>query len=266
MDFEAIKSFFTSLTLEKLAPALVTFLVGYFVLRILIKFFDRVLARSKITKTVHTFLRSTVKIALYSILALIIASALGIDVTSLVAVFSVVSLAISLAVQGLLSNVAGGIMILSAHPFEVGDWIEIGTIGGAVKEIGISYTTLLTGDSKEIFVPNSEISNSKITNFTKNGHRRVDMTFNASYKNDIEEVKVALLKAAMLPMVQMDPEPFVAVNKYGEHSIEYVLRVWTSASNYWSAYFEITERVKTCFDEAGIEMNYPHINVHTDVS
>lgn len=262
MDFTAIKSFFASLTLEKLTPALIIFVVGYFVIKALTKLFDRVLARSKIEKTIHGFLRSAFKILLNAILVLIIASSLGIDVTSLVALLSVASLAVSLAVQGALSNVAGGIAILTTHPFRVGDWVEIAGVSGTVHEIGMSYTTLLTADQKEIFVPNSEISSSKIINYTMAGSRRVDFTFTASYDDAVEDVKIALLKAAMLPMVQTEPAPFVAVNKYGDSAIEYVLRVWTSSADYWDAYFGITERVKICFDEAGITMTYPHLNVH----
>ncbi len=264
MDFAAIKSFFASLTLEKLTPALLIFVVGYFAIKALTKLFDRVLARSKIEKTVHGFLRAAFKILLNAIMVLMIVSSLGIDATSLVAILSVASLAISLAVQGALSNVAGGIMILTSHPFRVGDWVEIGTIAGTVQEIGMSYTTLLTGDQKEIFVPNNEISSSKIINYTMAGNRRVDFTFTASYDDAVEDVKTALRKAAMLPMVQTDPPPFVAVSKYGDSAIEYVLRVWTSAADYWDAYYGITENVKVCFDEAGITMTYPHLNVHLE--
>lgn len=266
MDFAAIKKFFASLTLEKLVPALIIFVIGFFVVKALTKLFEKVLARSKIEKTIHGFLRSAFKILLNAILVLIIASSLGIDVTSLVALLSVASLAISLAVQGALSNVAGGIMILTAHPFHVGDWVEIGTTSGTVHEIGMSYTTLLTADQKEIFVPNSEISSSKIINYTMAGSRRVDMTFTASYDDAVEDVKMALLKAAMLPMVQTEPAPFAAVNQYGNSSIEYVLRVWVASGDYWDAYFGITENVKACFDEAGITMTYPHLNVHLEAN
>lgn len=262
MDLTSIKSFFTSLTLQKLAPALIILVIGLFVIRIANALLEKMLNRSKIEKSIHSFLRSALKILLYALLVLIIASSIGIDVTSLVALLSVVSLAISLAVQGALSNVAGGVMILTTQPFHVGDWVEIAGVSGTVHEIGMSYTTLLTGDQKEIFVPNSEISASKIINYTTMGNRRVDMTFTASYDAAVEDVKTALLKAAMLPMVQTDPVPFAAVNKYGEHGIEYVLRVWTSADDYWDVYHNVTENVKVCFDEAGISMTYPHINVH----
>lgn len=262
MDLTKIKAFFASLTLEKLVPALVIFVVSYFAIKVLTRLFDKVLARSKIEKTIHGFLRSTFKILLNAIMVLMIVSSLGIDATSLVAILSVASLAISLAVQGALSNVAGGIMILTAHPFRVGDWVEVGTISGTVHEIGMSYTTLMTADQKEIFVPNSEISSSKIVNYTAVGQRRVDLTFTASYDDASEDVKTALLKAAMLPMVQTDPAPFTAVSKYGESAVEYVLRVWTASEHYWDVYYGITENVRVCFAEAGITMTYPHLNVH----
>ena len=264
MNPEDIKTFFSSLTLEKVGPALLILVVGLIVVKVLNIVFKKILTKSRVEKSIHSILCSAFKILLNCLLALIVASKLGIDVTSLVAILGVASLAISLAVQGALSNLTGGVMILTTHPFLVGDWVEIANVSGTVKEIGISYTRLMTADQKEIFIPNSEIAASKIINYTKAGSRRVDFTFSASYDSDVEEVKTALLKAAMMPKVQTEPAPFAAVNKYGDNSIEYVLRVWTAAEDYWDVWFGVTEKVKVCFDEAGIEMSYPHLNVHLD--
>ena len=128
----------------------------------------------------------------------------------------------------------------------------------------MTYTTLVTPDQKEIFVPNSEVAPPNHQLYRRN--RRVDLTFTASYDDAAETVKAALLKAADLPQVYKDPAPFAAVNRYGDSAIEYVLRVWTSAADYWDVYFGIVENVRTRFEEAGISMTYPHLNVHLDAA
>ena len=259
-----IKSFFASLTLQRLVPALIICVVGFLAVKGFMKLFNRILARSKVDPTIHGFLRASFRVLLTAIVVLMVVSSLGLDATSLVAVLSVASLAISLAVQGALSNIAGGLMILTTHPFRVGDWVEIAGIAGTVSEIGTSYTKLVTGDRKEIFVPNSEISATKIINYTMAGSRRVDLTFSASYDDDIETVKAALRKAADLPQVLAEPAPFFSVSSYGDSAISYIVRVWTASGDYWDVYYAITENVKACFDEAGISMTYPHLNVHLD--
>lgn len=258
------KKFLASLTLEKLAPAVLILVVGCFVIRLLTRLFEKVLSRSHIEKNAHGFLRSAFRILLYTIVVLMAASSLGFDVTSLIAVLSVISLAFSLAIQGALSNLAGGITVLTTHPFRVGDYVEIGTVSGTVAEIGMSYTKLHTADSKEIFVPNSEITSSKIINYTMSGRRRVDLTFTASYRDSAETVKAALLQAARLPAVQSDPAPFAAVSRYTDSAVEYVLQVWVASEDYLDVYYAITERVRACFENAGIAMAYPRYNIHLD--
>lgn len=266
VDTAQITHFFSSLTLEKLPPAIITFIIAYAASRVVLKVADKLFARSKLEKTIEKFLRSALRILMWALIFLIVAGSLGIDVSSMIALLSVASLAISLAVQGALSNLAGGLMLLSTRPFRVGDFVEVGTVSGTVQEIGMTYTTLATPDQKEIFVPNSEVASTKIINYTAVTDRRVDLTFTASYDDATDTVKAALLKAADLPQVHKDPAPFVAVNRYGDSSIEYVLRVWTSATDYWDAYFTIVENVRMRFDEAGISMTYPHLNVHLDAA
>ena len=264
LDFSAVKTFFASLTLQRLVPALIICAVGFVAIKGFMKLFNRILARSKVDPTIHGFLRAAFRVLLTTVVVLMVVSSLGLDATSLIAVLSVASLAISLAVQGALSNIAGGLMILTTHPFRVGDWVEIAGIAGTVVEIGTSYTKLMTGDRKEIFVPNSEISASKIINYTMAGSRRVDITVSASYDDAVEDVKTALRKAVLLPQVQTEPAPFVALSGYGDSAIEYIVRVWTASDDYWDVYYGILENVKICFDEAGISMTYPHLNVHLD--
>lgn len=264
VDLSAVTKAFGAISTARILPAIITFIIAYFVLKLVIKLVGNLLDRTPMEKTIVRFIRSSLRIVMWVLISIITASALGIDTTSMVALISVASLAVSLAVQGALSNLAGGVTLLSTHPFRVGDFVEVGGVSGTVQEIGMTYTTLTTADQKEIFVPNSEISSSKIINYTAMTSRRVDLTFTASYDDAVEDVKAALLKAAMLPQVQTEPAPFAAVNNYGDSSIEYVLRVWTTPAEYWNVYYAIVENVKICFDEAGITMTYPHLNVHLD--
>ena len=261
----AISSFFASLTVSTVIPAILILIVGLIAVKLLLKLFRKALERSKLERSLHTFLLSTMRILLYAILAIIVVGTLGINVTSLVAVLSVASLALSLAVQGVLSNLAGGLQILTTHPFRVGDYVEFGGISGTIAEIGLVYTQITTVDNKEIFVPNSEVSTSKIINYTTENTRRVDLTFTASYDSPVEDVKTALFDAAArVPTILNDPPIFVRVLKYNDSNIEYVVRAWTSTADYWDSYFDLTENVKKVFDEKHIIMTYPHLNVHMD--
>ena len=260
VDTSAITKVFSAISAANVVPAIITFVISYFVLKIVVKIVGNLLDRTPMEKTIVRFIRSSLHIVMWVLISVITASALGID--TMVALISVASLAVSLAVQGALSNLAGGVTLLSTHPFRVGDFVEVGGVSGTVREIGMTYTTLTTADQKEIFVPNSEVSSSKIINYTMVGTRRVDLTFTASYDDAVETVKAALRKAAALPQVLEDPPLFVAVNNYGDSAIEYVLRAWTSSADYWDVYYRIIENVKVCFDEAGITMTYPHLNVH----
>jgi small conductance mechanosensitive channel len=263
MNYDSIIGFFSSLTLGKLVPAILIIIAGIFIIKGLLTLFDRALQRSKLEKSLHGFLRSTLKIVLYALLVIIVAGTLGINVTSLVAVLSVVSLAVSLAVQGTLSNLAGGIQVLTAHPFKVGDFVEIGGISGTVREIGLVYTVVETVDNKNIYVPNSDVSSAKIINYTSQDKRRVDLTISASYDAPVETVKAALVEAAgECATTFATPAIFARVSKYGDNAIEYTLRVWTATESYWDTYFDVLENVKKVFDARGIAMTYPHVNVH----
>jgi small conductance mechanosensitive channel len=193
---------------------------------------------------------------------LIAASSLGIDVSGIIALASVLTLAISLSVQNALSNVIGGFTLLYTKPFKSGDYVEIASESGTVDEIGMSYTKLITPDNKVIYIPNSAVVAADIVNFTVSGTRRVDLTISASYDAPTDQVIAALYDAAKVPGVMTDPAPFAAVNKYGDSAIEYVLRVWTKTDDYWDVNFAINEKVRASFSQSNIEMTYPHLNVH----
>ncbi len=255
--------FLSTLTLDRIVPTIIILVAGFFIIKSLIKLFDRILERSRLEKSLHAFLHSLMKILLYAILIIIAAGTLGINVTSLVALLSVASLAVSLAVQGTLSNFAGGIQVLSAHPFKVGDYVDISSVQGTVSETGLVYTKLITPDNKVICIPNSEVSSSKIINYSTEENRRVDLVITASYDAPVDEVKDALITAArMVPTVFETPAVVSRVNGYKDSAIEYQLRAWTANETYWDSYYEMMENVKKVFDERGLKMTYPHVNVH----
>ena len=198
------------------------------------------------------------------LLGLIVASCLGIDVTGIVALASVLTLAISLSLQDLLTNVFGGFTLLYTHPFASGDFVEIAGQSGSVKEIGLTYTKLNTADNKLISIPNSAVVSSEIVNYTANGTRRAEIIVSASYDSPVDQVLEALLEAANLETVEKDPAPFAAINRYGDNAIEYVLRFWNTNSTYWNNYCTVNKRIKEVFDARSIHMTYPHLNVHLD--
>lgn len=263
-DAQAVKGFFDSLTWQKVIPPLVLLLVALVAVRLLLRLFDRALERSRLERAAYAMLRSVMKVLLYFILLLLVAAQLGVDVSSLVAILSVISLALSLAVQGALTNVVGGVTLLTTRPFKAGDFVELGDQSGTVLEVSVTYTKLQTPDNKIVSIPNSTAAAARITNFSAAGTRRVDLTVSASYRSPVESVKAALLRAANSPTSLFTPEPFAGVKEYGDSAITYVLQVWSSASDYWTTYFTVNEAISREFAQDGIEMTYPHLNVHLD--
>ena len=262
---DEIKSFLGAVTLANILPTVVVLLVGVLVIRAVLKLAKKSLKKSKLENAAASLILSLLKVVLYGLLGMMAASKLGIDVTGVVALASVASLALSLALQDSLSNVIGGFLLLSNHPFRTGDYVEIGGQGGTVQTIDITYTKLSTTDNKIISIPNASVLGSQIINYSSAGTRRVDISVSASYDTPIETVKAALLAAAELDAVLDTPAaPFAAVMSYGESAINYCLRVWTSADEYWNVFFTINENIKTEFDKAGVQMTYPHLNVHID--
>lgn len=235
----------------------------YVFIRLAVRGADRAMERAGMDRGIRTFLRSGLKVLLWLVAICILLGYLGVPMTSLVAVLSVLGLAVSLAVQGILSNLAGGIMIVSTRPFGAGDYVEVGSIGGTVKEVGLAYTVLTTPDNKVIHIPNGEISGKTIINYSANDQRRVDLSFTVSYDADPETVKGCIARVAgEHNKVLFTPAPMVRVKGYGSSSIEYVVRVWCATGDYWDVYFDMQEQVKAAFDKAGVEMTYDHLNVH----
>lgn len=250
--------------LDRILPFVLILLLGVIVIRIVAKLVSKMLSRTKLEKAAHGMICSLVKTILYLLLALMAASSLGIDVTGVLALASVVTLAVSLALQDLLTNLVGGFTLVYTHPFSSGDYVEIAGQGGTVMEIGMTYTKLNTPDNKLVQIPNASVVSSEIVNYSCTGKRRVTVEISASYDTPVDKVLEALKEAASVEGVLEDPAIFAAVTGYGEHAIQYVVRVWCPTEIYWDVYFATVYNIKKIFDREGLKMTHPHLNVHVD--
>ena len=250
--------------LSKIFQAVILLAAGVLAIRIVMKVLRASLEKSRLEKAAHTLITSLAKAALYILLGLIVASSLGIDVSSIVALASVLTLALSLALQNMVSNIIGGFTILYTRPFHSGDYVEIAGQGGTVQEINMTYTMLSTPDNKLISIPNSAVVAAQIVNYSAADSRRVDVEASASYEVPTQKVIDALVLAGTVDKALLDPAPVAVVTGYGESAIQYSLRLWAKAEDYWDVYFQVNQRVKNTFDEQGIAMTYPHLNVHLD--
>lgn len=253
-----------SISLSSILSALVVYIICYAAIKILCRAFEKMLNASRhLDASLKSFFRSAIKASLWTIAVIIIAGTLGIPVTSLVAVLSVAGVALSLALQGLLSNLFSGITILTTHPFKVGDYVEIGGQEGTVKSIGLFYTGIATVDNRIVYAPNGNVTSGQIINHTAEDLRRVVIAITASYDSATEDVRAACLDAiAMTETALSEPAPFVAIKSYGSSSIEYTVRAWCKSSDYWDTFFGLNENLRVCFEKHGAEMSYDHLNVH----
>lgn len=264
---DLILSWFRSLAafgLGKVFPSVILLAAGILAIQLVMKLLAGLLQKTKLEKAAHSLVKSVVRVALYLVLGLIVASNLGIDVTGVVALASVLTLAVSLSVQNALTNLIGGFTLLSTKPFSAGDFVEIAGQSGTVQEVGLTYTKLNTADNKVVSIPNSAVVSAQIVNYSVSGTRRVEVRVSASYTAPVEKVLEALKEAADVPTALQEPACVAAVSGYGESAIEYVLFVWCKSEDYWTTQFEINKNVKTVFDANQVEMTYPHIHVHVD--
>ena len=244
--------------------ALIALVLGVLAIRIIMKIIRVTLEKSKLEKAAHSLITSLAAATMYILLGLTVLSTMGIDVTSIVALASVLTLALSLALQNMVSNIIGGFTILYTSPFHSGDYVEIAGQGGTVREINMTYTMLATADNRLISIPNSAVVSAQIINYSAAETRRVEILVSASYDAPTQTVIDALVLAGTVDNVLLEPAPKAVVTAYADSAINYSLRLWTKNEDYWDVYFTVNQRVKTIFDEQGIEMTYPHINVHLD--
>lgn len=256
--------FLQSTLFKKFCAALVILVAGVLGIRFVMKILTSSLEKSHLEKAAHSLITSLSRAAMYILLFLIVASALGIDVSSIVALASVLTLALSLALQNMVSNVIGGFMILYTHPFHSGDYVEIAGQGGTVREINMTYTVLATVDNRIVSIPNSAVVAAQIVNFTSADSRRVEIDVSAAYSAPTQKVLDALVLAGTVDNALLEPAPAAVITGYGDSAIQYNLRVWVRPGDYWDVYFLVNQRIKDIFDQQGIEMTYPHVNVHLD--
>ncbi len=247
----------------KLLIALIIFLIGRKIIRVVQRMMNRSFQRAGVEVGVSKFLKSLTEFCLYGLLILIIAGQLGISLTSLIAVVGTASLALGLALQNSLANFAGGVLILIMKPFKVGDYIISKEGEGTVSMIGLVYTTLVTIDNKAITVPNGTLSNSTVTNVTAMEKRRLDLTVGIGYRSDLKRAKEILEKLYREhPAVMKEEEITVFVDSLGDSSVVLGARGWVPAGDYWKTRWDITEKIKLAFDEAGIEIPFNQLDVH----
>lgn len=252
-----------ALTLETLLGAVLTLLTCVIAGRIVLKIFHRLLNNPQVDERARKYAVGGIRVVLWVVSILIVADQLGIPVTSLVALFSVLSLAVSLAVQSVLANIAGGIVILLTKPFKEGDFIETASGTGEVMDISLNYTYLETTDGLRVVVPNSTLSADRIINYTTLGKRRVVLKLTASYDAPTETVRTACRSAiGRTGRILADPEPEILLSSYGQSSIEYMVRVWCKPDDYSDVYYPLMENLRTAFAEHGVEMTYDHLNIH----
>lgn len=243
--------------------ALIVLLIGFKIISIIEKNLKKENKLSKIDKSVKTFLISILSISLKIVLLLIAASIVGIPTTSFITLLGSAAVAIGLALQGGLSNLAGGVMILIFKPFKVGDYIETNGITGTVKSITMFYTNLTTLDNKEIHLPNGNLTNNTITNYSANEERRIDLEFNVSYDSDIEKVKKVINEVIKESKYALkDKEHIVRLKKHADSSLTFDVKVWIKNENYWNAFYDLEEQIKKAFDKNNIEIPYPQLDVH----
>ena len=247
----------------KILLSILILLVGWKLINKLRKVFDKFAVNRNYDITLHTFLSAFLHLSLKALLIIGILEFLGIKLTGLAAILASSTLAIGLALQGSLSNFAGGVILLIMRPFTVGDYIKVQNYEGVVKKIEMFYTFMDTVDNKVVMIPNGSLANSDIINYSANNTRRVDLTFSIGYDDDLLKAK-NIIKQVLESndKILKDPESFIGVSELADSSVNFVVRAWTKTEDYWNVYFFLNENVKLKFDEEGINIPYPQVDVH----
>jgi len=246
-----------------LVTAIVIFYVGRMVVRMLTRGIRRLMQAQEVDKTLITFVSNLASAVMLIFVIIAAIGALGVQTTSFIAILGAAGLAIGLALQGSLSNFAAGVLIVLFRPYKVGDFIEGAGIAGVVEEVQILTTVLKTGDNKQVIVPNSQIMDSIITNYSANDTRRVDMVIGVSYDDDLDKVRSTIEElVAAEDRILKDPACTIAVSALADSSVNFVVRPWVKTSDYWAVMFDLTEAIKKRFDKEGISFPFPQQDVH----
>ena len=248
---------------SKILLALVVFIIGRIIIGKLLKVISASKLGSKSDPTVRSFLMNFLKILLYVILVVSIVGILGIPMASIVTVLASAGVAVGLALQGALGNLAGGIMLLIFRPFNVGDYIEAGGVEGVVKEITLFYTVITTIDNKIITIPNGTLMNANVTNYTSEPKRRVDLVFSCGKGEDVAKIQDVMVKVMEAdPLIDKDPAPFARLSGGTNEAMEFTVRAWTDTGKYWDAYFNLTQEITEALGREGVKA--PGVRIVTD--
>jgi small conductance mechanosensitive channel len=247
----------------KVLAAVVIFIVGKWVAKAIRGLVQRMMRKAQMDETLLKFVGNLTYIALLAFIIIAALSQLGIQTTSFIAVLGAAGLAIGLALQGSLANFAAGFLMILFRPIRVGDYIEGAGVAGTVEEIQIFTTTLVTPDNKTVIIPNASLTGDNIVNWTMKGTRRVDMVMGIGYDDDIDKAKQIMADIlAEDDRILKDPAPQIAMIELADSSVNFVVRPWANASDYWGVYMGITEKIKKAFDANGISIPYPQRDVH----
>lgn len=262
MTWDSIKNFLSTAGVD-LLRGIIVLVVGLFLAHWLVKLFERYEKKLKIDPTLKSFLRNLLRILLYVLVILTAAGTMGIPLTSIMTLLASAGVAVSLAMQGVLTNLIGGFILLLFKPIKVGEYVRIGENEGTVKAIGAFYTEMATFDNRHINLPNGTLTNTAIINYTREGSRRLDLTFSVSYDSSMDQVyevlnQVVSQEEALLP----DPAPAVVLNKCADSSLDFQIRVWVKTEDYWPVNFRLLDNGKRALDKAGISIPYPQMDVH----
>lgn len=268
-DVEKAATFFDNLldriksALPTLIFAVIVFIIGIVAVKIITKIISRFMKKSTVDNAAVAFLVSFIRVVLYTIVIVSALTLVGVPMSSIIALIGAAGLAVSLALQNYLSNLAGGFIILFSKPFKSGDMIEIDSTTGQIKSINILYTKMLTSDNKTVLIPNGKVADAKIINYSEMPTRRLDMTFDISYSNDFEKAK-EIIKGITdrNKLVHKDPEPLIRLGAHKESALEIVVKLWVANDKYYELFYDMSEAVKREFDKHGIEIPYNQLDVH----
>jgi len=245
--------------------AIAIFLIGKFVVGMLVKLSKKIMKKAKVDNILINFIASIISTILLLFVVIAALDQLGVETTSLIALIGAAGLAVGLALQGTLQNLASGVMLIIFRPFNDGDFVEAAGVSGVIETIGIFTTTMRSGDNREIIIPNGEIFGGTITNYSKRATRRVDMVFGIGYDDDLKKAKGIISKIlADDDRILKNPAPLVAVAELADSSVNFNVRPWCATADYWDVYFDTHEKIKLTFDAEGISIPYPQMDIHQD--
>jgi small conductance mechanosensitive channel len=247
----------------KLIGAIVVLLIGLWVINMIVKATDRLMKKRKMDESLKPFLRGMINVVLKVLLVVSVMGMVGIEMTSFIAILGAAGLAVGMALSGTLQNFAGGVIILVFRPFNVGDFIEAQGYLGSVKEIGIFTTLLNTVDKKVIIIPNGPLSTGSLTNFSREPLRRVDWSYGITYGDDMEQFKKAMNDFIQEDKrILTDPEPFIGLSELADSSVNFAVRVWVNAPDYWGVFFDMNEKVYKRFADYNLNKPFPQVDLH----